>query len=381
MDEPILITGGAGFVGASLAIAFKNRQPTTEVIAFDNLRRRGSELNLPRLRAAGVTFVHGDVRSQEDLNSLAQPPSLIIECSAEASAQAGYGGSPAYLVQTNLEGCFHCLELARRVNAGIIFISTSRVYPYRLLNDLRFTEEETRYALTVDQEIPGASNLGVSENFPLDGARSLYGMTKLAAELMVAEYADAYGLRCVINRCGLLTGPGQMAKSDQGVIALWMAAHYFKKDLAYIGFGGTGKQVRDFLHVDDLFDVIHEQASNLDRFNGGLFNIGGGKDCSLSLLETTALCEEITGNHLHFDRRPENRPADVRIYTTDYLQYSGMTGWRPSRDARTTLTGIYDWLRAEENSLKPIFFSGDETPASFSRIDFATSCASPNACR
>ena len=184
-------------------------------------------------------------------------------------------------------------------------------------------------------------------------------MTKLAAELMVAEYADAYGLRCVINRCGLLTGPGQMAKSDQGVIALWMAAHYFKKDLAYIGFGGTGKQVRDFLHVDDLFDVIHEQASNLDRFNGGLFNIGGGKDCSLSLLETTALCEEITGNHLHFDRRPENRPADVRIYTTDYLQYSGMTGWRPSRDARTTLTGIYDWLRAEENSLKPIFFSGD----------------------
>ena len=133
MFEHILVTGGAGFVGAALAIAFKKQYPQTAVTAFDNLHRRGSELNLSRLREAGVEFSHGDVRSSEDLKSLANPPDLILECSAEPSAQAGYGGSPEYLINTNLLGCFNCLELARRHNSAVVFISTSRVYPYRRL--------------------------------------------------------------------------------------------------------------------------------------------------------------------------------------------------------------------------------------------------------
>lgn len=354
MYERILITGGAGFVGATLAIAFKNKSPRTDVVAFDNLRRRGSELNLDKLREAGVRFVHGDVRSPEDLNSL--EPDLIVECSAEPSAQAGYGGSPQYLVNTNLAGCFNCLELARRTKAAFIFISTSRVYPYRHLNALRFTEDETRYALCADQDLAGASDRGVAESFPLDGPRSLYGATKRAAEVLIAEYGDAYDMPYVIDRCGLLTGPGQMAKSDQGVIALWMAVHYFKKGIAYIGFGGSGKQVRDLLHVDDLFDVVWEQTSDLVRYGGQVFNIGGGSEGSLSLLETTALCEEITGNRIQFDRRPENRPADVRIYITDYGRYSELTGWRPRRGPRETLANIFEWLRAEEESLRRVFF-------------------------
>jgi CDP-paratose 2-epimerase len=354
MYEHVLVTGGAGFVGAALAIAFKNKSPETEVVAFDNLRRRGSELNLDRLREAEVRFVHGDVRSPEDLNSLT--PDLILECSAEPSAQAGYGGSPQYLVNTNLAGCFNCLELARHAKSAFVFISTSRVYPYRRLNDLRFTEDETRYTLCAGQDIVGASDQGVAESFPLDGPRSLYGATKLAAEVLIAEYGDAYAMRYVIDRCGLLTGPGQMAKSDQGVMALWIAAHYFKKDLAYIGFGGSGKQVRDLLHVDDLFDVVWEQTGDLDRYGGQIFNIGGGAEGSLSLLETTALCEEITGNRIQFGRLAENRPADVRTYITDYRRYSGLTGWRPQRAARETLASIFDWVRAEEGSLKKVFF-------------------------
>jgi CDP-paratose 2-epimerase len=357
MYERILVTGGAGFVGAALAVAFKARSPETDVVAFDNLHRRGSELNLDRLREAGIGFVHGDIRSPEDLNSFAKAPDLIIECSAEPSAQAGYGGSPEYLVNTNLAGCVNCLELARRAKAAFVFISTSRVYPYRRLNDLRFTEDTTRYALSADQDASGASDCGVAESFPLDGPRSLYGATKLAAELLVSEYGDAYDLRYVIDRCGLLTGPGQMAKSDQGVMALWIAAHYFKKDLAYIGFGGSGKQVRDLLHVDDLFDVVWEQTNELDRYDGQVFNIGGGAEGSLSLLETTALCEEITGNRIHFDRRPENRPADVRIYVSDHRRYSGLTSWRPRRGVRETLVSIYEWVRAEERPLRKIFFA------------------------
>ncbi|SRR5260221_10458941 len=122
----------------------------------------------------------------------------------------------------------------RRAKADFLFVSTSRGYPYRLLNQLAFVEEESRFSLAAGQSVAGSSAAGVSEAFPLEGSRSLYGTTKLAAELMVEEYADAYGFRFLIHRCGTLTGPGQMGKSDQGVFALWMAAHYFRNPLSYI---------------------------------------------------------------------------------------------------------------------------------------------------
>jgi CDP-paratose 2-epimerase len=322
------------------------------VVAFDNLKRRGSELNIPRLKSAGVEFSHGDVRSFGDLAE--HTPDLIIECSAEPSAQAGYGGSPEYLIQTNLLGCYNCLELARRDKADFFFVSTSRVYPYHLLNSLSFVEEETRFSLTPAQPLPGSSAAGVSEDFPLNGARSLYGMTKLSAELMVQEYGDAYGLRTIINRCALLTGPWQMGKSDQGVIGLWVAAHYFRRSLKYIGFGGTGKQVRDFLHVDDFIDLVLLQMKDLDRFNGRLFNVGGGAKNSLSLLECTGLCEEITGNRIQIVPVAENRPADLRSYLTDSRRITELCGWSPKRDARATLSDIHNWIRTEEALVKSV---------------------------
>jgi CDP-paratose 2-epimerase len=350
--DRILVTGGAGFAGSAVALALKAAHPAGRVTAFDNLRRRGSELNLLRLREAGVEFAHGDVRALEDLLSLPAPPDLIVECSAEPSAQAGYGGSPAYLIDTNLTGCYHCLELARRAHSDFVFISTSRVYPYRRLNELAFEETPERFRLSALQTIPGASAHGVSEEFPLDGARSLYGMTKLAGELMVAEYADAYGIRYLIDRCGLLTGPWQMAKSDQGVIALWMAAHYFRRNLSYIGFDGSGRQVRDFLHIADFCDLLLTQLDNFDTYQGRLFNAGGGVECSLSLKETTALCEEITGNHIPIPPVAETRPADVRIYLTDHRRLSAVDGWQPKRDARATLSDIFEWIRATEEQVR-----------------------------
>jgi CDP-paratose 2-epimerase len=180
-------------------------------------------------------------------------------------------------------------------------------------------------------------------------------MTKLAAELMVQEYADAYGLRHVIDRCGVLAGPWQMGKTDQGVMALWMAAHYFRQDLAYIGFGGTGKQVRDVLHVDDFCDLVVDQVEKFPRYGGRVYNVGGGLDNSLSLLETTRLCEEITGHRIAFASVPQTRPADVRVYVTDHGLVSSVNGWRPRRDASTVLADIFEWLRADEARLRPLF--------------------------
>jgi len=350
--QRILVTGGAGFVGSNLSLALKRAFPQSVVTAFDSLRRRGSELNLSRLHDSGVRFVHGDIRSLADLNSL-DPPDLIVECSAEPAVSAGYGSSsPEYVIDTNLTGCYHCLELARRAHADFVFISTSRVYPFRPLNDLAYEEAPDRFILSDAQTVAGASGAGISEDFPLEGARSIYGMTKLAAELMLAEYADAYGIRCIVDRCGLLTGPWQMAKVDQGVIALWMAAHYFRRDLSYIGFDGTGRQVRDFLHIDDFCDLLLEQVTNIETYEGKIFNVGGGREFSLSLKETTALCEEITGNRIAMASVPQTRPADVRIYYTDHCRLTAIKGWQPTRDAQTTLTDIYNWIRRAESQVK-----------------------------
>jgi CDP-paratose 2-epimerase len=353
MYERILITGGAGFVGSSVALRLKREFPDAQIVALDNLHRRGSELNLPRLARAGVRFLHGDIRCPEDLAE-APAPQLIVEACAEPSAQAGYGGSPEYLMRTNLAGCFHCLELARRHKADFLFLSTSRVYPVRRLNALASREDESRYTLLDGQTVAGASAEGVSEEFPLDGPRSLYGMTKLAAELMITEYADAYGLRCLINRCGLIAGPWQMGKTDQGVICLWVAAHHFRRPLQYIGFGGAGKQVRDILHIDDLCDLLALQIRCPDRYAGQLWNAGGGLWSSLSLREMTALCEEITGNRIDIGASPQDRPADVRIFLTDHRRLTGASGWRPQRDPRVTLTDIWQWIRREEEFLRPI---------------------------
>src|SRR4051812_33879062 len=302
----VLVTGGAGFVGANLSIGLAERHTGWTVIAFDNLKRRGSELNLQRLRAAGVQFVHGDVRSQGDLLALAKVDA-IVECSAEPSALAGVHDSPDYLVQSNLFGAYHCLELARRDSAQVVFISTSRVYPYDALDALPFRETATRF------ELEGPA---IAEDFPLEGPRTLYGATKLAAEHLVTDYAAVLQIPTVINRCGVIAGPWQMGKVDQGVFTYWMLAHQTGRPLSYIGYGGTGKQVRDLIHVDDVVELIDRQLGAPDEWAGRLVNVGGGRECSLSLAETTALCRELTGRTVPVGVAGEDRPGDVRIYLT-----------------------------------------------------------------
>jgi CDP-paratose 2-epimerase len=335
----VLVTGGSGFVGANLCIGLAERHPGWSVTAFDNLKRRGSELNLPRLRAAGVRFVHGDVRSQGDLLAL-EHVDAIVECSAEPSALAGVHDSPDYLVQSNLIGAYHCLELARREQAQLVFISTSRVYPYGALDALPYRESETRF------ELDGCA--GVGEDFPLEGPRTLYGATKLAAEHLITDYAAVLGLPMTIDRCGVIAGPWQMGKVDQGVFTYWVLAHHARRPLQYIGYGGAGKQVRDLIHVDDLVELIDLQLSAPDEWAGRLVNVGGGREASLSLAETTALCRELTGNTVPVGVADSDRPGDVRIYLTDASRLYAMTDWRPRRSAEQTLADIAGWVREHE---------------------------------
>lgn len=346
----MLITGGAGFVGANLAVQLANRHADWEIVALDNLKRRGTELNLPRLQEANVQFVHGDVRELSDLMGL-EPLDALVECSAEPSALAGVGGGTEYVVGANLLGAYHCLELARRDDAHVVFLSTSRVYPVAALNSIAYTEGETRFGLDEEQPVAGVSHEGISEAFPLEGARTLYGATKLSAELLIGEYTSSFGLRSVIDRCGVIAGPWQMGKIDQGVFTYWLLNHQLGRGLEYIGYGGRGKQVRDLLHVDDLVSLIDEQLRAPDYWAGMTVNVGGGRACSLSLLETTRFCRELTGNEVPVEPATETRPGDVPIYISDCRLLHGHTDWRPERTPLDILQDIHAWITDNERAV------------------------------
>lgn len=346
----LLITGGAGFVGSNLAVSLARRHPEWEVLALDNLYRRGSELNLPRLEEVGVEFVKGDVREPEDLGALPRLDAMI-ECSAEPSVMSGVDGDTGYLVHTNLTGAYNCLELARRDGAFMVFLSTSRVYPVAPQLEIKLEEAETRFEIAADQELPGVSPAGISEAFPLDGARTLYGSTKLAAELLIEEYRATLGVPAVVDRCGVIAGPWQMGKVDQGVFTHWMLAHHFGNPLTYIGFGGKGKQVRDLLHVEDLVDLVERQLLDPERWDGRTVNVGGGRECSLSLLETTEICRRLTGNEVPIEPVLETRQGDVPIYLSDCARLHGLDDWRPRRGAEQVLADIHAWIAADEDRI------------------------------
>lgn len=330
-------------------------------------------------------FRYGDIRNPEDLERLGGDFALMIECSAEPSVLVGTQGADArFMVNNNLVGSLNCFELARQRRMAVIFISTSRVYPYDTINACSFRETTTRFELAKEQ--PGISAHGISTAFPLQGIRSLYGATKLSSEFILQEYSAQYDMPAIIDRCGVIAGPWQLGKVDQGVFTFWLASHYFKKHLKYIGFDGHGKQVRDLLHIDDLTDLIEIQVGLLCStggipssrigedtghytsssrnvaaavpggvpLRGQVFNAGGSTLSNLSLLETTELCRNITGNHIAIGSDPTNRPADVIWYITDNGNTESVFGWRPKRAPEQIIGDTFDWLHQHEAEFKQV---------------------------
>ena len=220
---------------------------------------------------------------------------------------------------------------------------------------IRTAEGDTRYKVTPEQDLPGVSPNGITEDFPTDGARSYYGASKLASEMLAQEYAAAGDLNVIINRCGVLAGAGQFGKVDQGVMALWVAAHIYGRPLKYIGFGGTGKQVRDLMHPDDLLALVMRQIEMAPQISGQVFNVGGGLPISVSLIELTELCRARTGNEVEITPVPETASVDVPVYLTDTTRVREATGWSPSRDAAAIIDDIATWIEGDIERLRPIF--------------------------
>ena len=351
----ILITGGAGFVGGSLARSLLNGPNKNSVVLFDNLRRRGSEWNLSGLKSEGAEFVHGDVRIQADFEALSGNFDVLIEASAEASVHAGIKDSPRYVLDTNLVGAINCLEFAREHCGGIVFLSSSRVYSINSLCNVPLAEGPVRLDLQKGNSvINGLSMAGVAENFSCEGPRSYYGASKLAAELLCQEYFAHHKLPVVINRCSVITGPGQFGKTDQGVFTLWVASHYFKRPLMYTGFGGKGLQVRDLLHPEDLNKLIDLQLASWDQVEGRTFNIGGGRSGSVSLKEFTNICQEVTGNTVPVEENIDTSSVDVPWYITDHTNVTNILGWTPAHNPEKIAADIEEWIRKNEQVLSGI---------------------------
>jgi CDP-paratose 2-epimerase len=339
----ILITGICGFVGFSLATYFRKHSDAIEITGIDNLSRRGSEFNLEKLKGLGCRFFHGDIRLKEDLEEL---PSFdwIIDCAANPSVLAGINGGSAQLVSHNLGATLHLLEKCRRDSCGLVLLSTSRVYSITALNQIPLKAGQDAFEIDHSGMFPeGFSSLGVTESFPTAAPVSLYGATKLASEIMAMEYAATFNFPLWINRCGVIAGPGQFGKIDQGVFSFWIYQWLLNKPLSFIGFEGSGLQVRDFFSAADLGNLLMKQITKEVPNAPRLYNIGGGTKSALSLKELNDFCSQKFRFKKEVISNTAQRPFDIPYYVTDYSLAKRYWDWEPKENKYDLLNQIHDW--------------------------------------
>jgi len=345
----ILVTGGCGFVGAAVCRRFLEARTGLALTVLDSLRRRGSETNVADLEACGIRVVHGDVRMAADIEALG-PFDWVIDAAAEPSVLAGTAGGRTgrrQLVDHNLTGTVNLLEAAATWRAGVVLLSTSRVYSIPALCELPLGERAGRggaHAFAVDASRPlpaGLSPTGVTEAFSTAAPVSLYGATKLAGETLALEYAHAAGTPLVIDRCGVMAGAGQFGRADQGIFSWWIHRWAARKPLAFIGFGGRGLQVRDCLHPDDLADLLLMQLAAARGGVPELVHASGGAASATSLAELSAWCAARFGAH-DVAASGESRTYDLPWVVLDHAAATARHGWRPARTAEGIFEEIAD---------------------------------------
>jgi CDP-paratose 2-epimerase len=350
MAIKILVTGGCGFVGGAICRRFLQARTGLEITVLDNLRRRGSETNVADLEARGVRVVHGDVRVAADIDVLG-PFDWVIDAAAEPSVLAGTAAGAhtgrRQLVDHNLLGTVNLLEAAAVWQAGVVLLSTSRVYSIRALAAVPLTERTGRsggpaFAPDVTRPLPaGVSSAGICESFSTAAPVSLYGATKLAGETLALEYAHAAGTPLVIDRCGVLAGAGQFGRADQGIFSWWIHRWAARQPLSFIGFGGRGLQVRDCLHPHDLADLLLVQVAAARGGQPELVHAAGGAASATSLAELSAWCRQRLGPH-DVGESPETRPYDLPWVVLDHAAVTGRHGWRPAHSAERIFEEIAD---------------------------------------
>lgn len=321
-----------------------------EVVGLDNLSRPGSEANRQALRDLGVRFYHGDVRCPSDLQALPEVD-WVLDCAANPSVLAGVDGrtSSRQVVEHNLLGTLNTLEHCKSTGAGFIMLSTSRVYSILPLSEMRVREENGAFIPDLEgSTVPGLSAAGVAENFPTSAPISLYGGTKLASEVLALEYLHGFGVPVWLNRCGVLAGPGQFGKADQGIFSFWIHSYRRGEPLKFIGFGGDGAQVRDCLDPLDLVPVLLRQmAEPATSQKARVVNFAGGAANSMSLAQVHQWCAAYFGFEHPVAREKANRQFDIPWMVLDSSLARQTWSWEPATPIEQVLQSIA--RHAEEN--------------------------------
>jgi CDP-paratose 2-epimerase len=344
----IFITGICGFVGSTLAKALLESPEKPHVFGVDNFIRPGSELNRRELAKLGAKIFHADVRSATDFETL-PAADFVIDAAANPSVLAGVDGktSSRQLLEHNLWGTVNILEYCKAHRAGLILLSTSRVYSVPPLAALPVEVFQKAFRPKQTEKLPeGISIAGVSEKFSTTPPISLYGSSKLASEAIALEYGETFNFPVWVNRCGVLAGAGQFGKADQGIFSFWINSHLRKRPLKYIGFGGGGHQVRDCLHPRALVPVLLAQMKSDGKNKPRVANFSGGTQNSMSLAQLTDWCDARFGKHaVATDANP--RPFDIPWMILDSTLAEKNWNWSPQISLKKVLDEIA--AHAEQN--------------------------------
>ena len=334
----ILVTGGCGFVGANICLALKKK--SNKVFSLDNLSRKSSVLNFEILKKKGIKNYKIDIFNEKKIQKLTKFD-LIIDCCAEAAVEVSKKDIDR-VFNTNLIGTFNLLKKAKKDKSKIIFISSSRVNSIIEINNI-IGKKNLRKKIKINKRI--------NENFDTLKPKSLYGFTKLASELLIEEFSYAFGLKYIINRCGVISGPMQFGKQDQGFVSLWVWKHILNKNLKYIGFGGHGNQVRDVLHIDDLVSLINLQIKKLNKIYNKKICVGGSKKSNTSLKNLSSICQKITGNKLKYTKIKKTSIYDIPYFVTDNSLANKIYKWQPKKNIIDIVKDNYKWLIKNKTKL------------------------------
>ena len=328
----ILITGGCGFVGSNLAIYFKNNHIGTKINTLDNLSRKGALLNLNRLKKNKIKNFRKDISNYNAVKSLPKYD-LIIDCCAEAAVEESKKEVDK-VFNTNLVGTFNILKKCKKDKSNFIFLSSSRVYSIKNLRKIK------------------KNKFLINEKFDTSGAKSIYGFSKYSSEHLIREFSFLYKIKYIINRLGVISGPWQFGKQDQGFVSLWVWKHLNKKKLSYIGFGGKGRQIRDVIHIDDVCKLISKQIKKINNINNLTLNAGGGIKNAISLKDLTKICQKITSNKIKIFSKKITSQYDIPYYVTNNLKVKKIYNWHPQKKISDIVEDIYEWMLLNRKVLK-----------------------------
>ena len=338
----ILITGGCGFVGSNLALFLKKKGFTVHTL--DNLTRKGSRYNFNLLKKQKIKNYKINISNIKKIKSLPKYD-LILDCCAEAAVEISKNDFDK-VINTNLIGTINILKKSKNDKSKIIFISSSRIYPLEEMNKV-IKNKNLKSKIKISKMF--------SEKDKIIGPKTIYGLTKLCSEMLIEEFSYAYKLKYLINRCGVISGPLQFGKQDQGFVSLWIWRHLNKKKLSYIGYGGYGNQIRDVLHIDDLSELILLQIKNINKINNKLFTVGGSKTSYTSLSQLTKLCQKITGNKIKMGKVSKTSSYDIPYYLSDNTHVSNTYRWKPKRNINQVVMDTFLWLKNNKPIIKKYF--------------------------